>query len=86
MSNIKSDIKLFNKLADFFLQEEKDQPVAKKINPKNLISKIDLRLSESCIDYKALVKILKKLILNTPKTSSKLFLISFLEEDNPKLS
>ena len=80
-NNIREDLDLFNQIADLFPQDELDSPVANYINPENLLKDLDLSLNDNPSVEEEFKKNLKKLILSTPKSSSKLFLISFLEED-----
>ena len=72
-NNIEEDLKLFNKLANDFLKEEKLKPLSNYIKPEDLYDKIDLSLN----DYPAIdsdfKNTLKELILSTPKSSSKYF-------------
>ena len=72
-NNIEEDLKLFNKLANDFLKEEKLKPLSNYIKPEDLYDEIDLALN----DYPAIdadfKKTLHQLILSTPKSSSKYF-------------
>ena len=72
-NNIREDLDLFNQIADMFLQDELDSPVANYINPENLLKDLDLSLNDNPSVEEEFKKNLKKLILSTPKSSSKLF-------------
>ena len=72
-NNIREDLGLFNQIVDIFLEDEIAHPVSQNIKPEDLSKKLDLSLPESPTfdeDFKAS---LKKLILSTPKSSSRLF-------------
>tara|TARA_B100000900_G_scaffold129543_1_gene109556 strand:+ start:2347 stop:3744 length:1398 start_codon:yes stop_codon:yes gene_type:complete len=72
-NNIREDLALFNHIVDLFLKDEIERPVSDYISPENLQKELDLSLNEDpCIaeDFK---DSLKKLVLSTPKSSSKLF-------------
>ena len=72
-NNIREDLALFNHIVDLFLKDEIERPVSDYISPENLQNELDLSLNEDpCIaeDFK---ESLKKLVLSTPKSSSKLF-------------
>jgi len=72
-NNIEEDLKLFNKLANDFLKEEKLKPLSNYIKPEDLYDKIDLALNDHpAIDHD-FKKTLHQLILSTPKSSSKYF-------------
>ena len=45
-NNIQEDLKLFNKLANDFLKEEKLKPLSNYIKPEDLYDKIDLALND----------------------------------------
>ena len=72
-NNIREDLKLFNQIVDRFLNEEASKPLANRISPKNLYSEIDLSLKDNPSLDNDFRKNLEKLILSTPKSSSKLF-------------
>ena len=71
-NNIRADLKLFNQIVDRFLNEEASKPLANRISPKNLYSEIDLSLNDNPSLDNDFRKNLEKLILSTPKSSSKL--------------
>ncbi len=70
---VKEDLKLFNDIVEEFLKDELQNPVTKQYSPRELKSKIDLKLKDTptpSADYK---KTLKNIVLNTPKSSSNKF-------------
>jgi len=72
-NNIKEDLHFFNELINELINDELKNPVAGAIPATELNSKFDLALKSSpaiAADFK---KELKNLLLNTPKSSSKLF-------------
>ena len=72
-NNIKEDLKLFNEVVDIFLHDEQVNPISENIKIKDLYNKLDLSLSEKPAIQKEFISTLKKLVLATPKSSSKLF-------------
>ena len=70
-NNIREDLDLFNQISDLFLQDELDSPVANYISPENLLKDLDLSLNDNPSVEEEFKKTLKKLILSTPKSSSK---------------
>jgi len=72
-NNIKEDLHFFNELINELINDELINPVAVAIPPKELHLKFDLGLKSSPALPEDFKKELKKLVLNTPKSSSKLF-------------
>ena len=72
-NNIKEDLHFFNELINELINDELINPVAAAIPPDELHSKFDLELKSSPAIAEDFKKALKKLVLNTPKSSSKLF-------------
>ncbi len=72
-NNIREDIELFNQIVDNLLVDEINNPLAKRIKPENLHQEIDLSLNDKPSLDNDFKENLKKLILSTPKSSSKLF-------------
>ena len=73
MSEISSDLVLFNELVEVLINEEEKYPVANRIDSNKLYDSIDLSLNPSAMvdeDFKAL---LKDVIVTTPKTATNLF-------------
>jgi sulfinoalanine decarboxylase/sulfinoalanine decarboxylase/aspartate 1-decarboxylase len=73
MSNISSDLTLFNELAEFLINEEEKHPVAPRIEPNKLSDLIDLSLNATAMVDDDFMIILKKVLVLTPKTATKLF-------------
>ena len=72
-NNIKEDLVLFNELINELLTDELKNPVANVIPTSELNNKFDLSLKTSPSIAEDFKKDLKNLILNTPKSSSRLF-------------
>ena len=73
MPDISKDLVLFNELVEVLLKDEKEHPVADRIESDELYDTIDLSLNESGMvddDFKA---VLKDVIESTPKTATNLF-------------
>ena len=67
------DLNTFHSLATDLINDEKKKGIAKKIEPKDLLQRFDITLSNDGVKEETLIESLKDIILNTPKTSSKLF-------------
>ena len=79
---MKNELELFNKLADKLFEAEKKQPVVTPIPPAQLFDEIDVSLGEKpAPDFE---ETLEKLILNTPRTATKLFFNQLFGGRNPK--
>ena len=72
-NNIKDDLQFFNELINDLINDELANPIAKATPTSELNSKFDLELKSSPAIAEDFKKELKKLVLNTPKSSSKLF-------------
>ena len=70
---MKEDIKLFNVIADALLKDEIEKPVTDYIPVNELDQTVDISLSQNPIGEEEFSKILKDLVLKTPKTSSRMF-------------
>jgi len=73
MSDINSDLGLFNELVEVLLNEEKKHPVADRIEANALYDSIDLSLNESAMVDQEFKQVLKDVLISTPKTATKLF-------------
>jgi len=73
MSELSNDLILFNELAEVLLNEEGNHPVAKRIDSNELYSTIDLSLNKNAIVDGAFKKVLKEVLVATPKTATSLF-------------
>ena len=73
MSDIKSDLELFNNLVEVLLKEEEKNPVADRIDSHELFDSIDLSLNESGMVDDQFKSVLKDVLISTPKTATNLF-------------
>jgi len=72
-NNIKEDLRFFNELISDLINDELKNPIANAIPTSELNSKFDLTLKSSPAIPEDFRRELKNLVLNTPKSSSKLF-------------
>jgi sulfinoalanine decarboxylase/sulfinoalanine decarboxylase/aspartate 1-decarboxylase len=70
---MEKDLALFNKLAALLLKMENEEPVVNPIPPEELHDKLDLSLSVTPASEAYFEETLEQLILNTPRTASRLF-------------
>lgn len=73
MSELKNDLAVFNDLVDYLLTEEKDHPVAERIDAEKLYDTLDLSLNESPMLNDEFISTLKEVLVATPKTATNLF-------------
>lgn len=73
MPDISSDLVLFNELVEILMNEEKQHPVADRIESDELYNTIDLSLNKSAMVDDAFKSVLKEVIVSTPKTATNLF-------------
>ena len=73
MSNITSDLALFNELVEALLNEEEKHPVADRIEASELYESIDLSLNESAMVDDEFKSVLREVLISTPKTATRLF-------------
>ncbi len=73
MSNINTDLTLFNELVEILLDDEKNYPVAERIDPAELYESIDLSLNDNAIVDEEFKNVLQNVITATPKTATNLF-------------
>lgn len=71
--NVEKNLDLFVQLANELLIEEKKTPVVKPIPVEQLFDQIDIKLNDEPITDDEFVPILRKLVLNTPRTATKMF-------------
>ena len=72
-NNIKEDLHFFNELVNELINDESTNPIAEATSTAVLNAKFDLDLKSTPTIDEDFKKVLKKLVLNTPKSSSKLF-------------
>lgn len=73
MSEISRDLALFNELVEVLIKEEEKNPVANRIDANELYKTLDLSLNESPMLDDSFKKILKEVLVSTPKTATNLF-------------
>ena len=73
MSELSNDLILFNELVEVLLHEEENHPVAERINATVLYETIDLSLNKNALVDDAFKKVLKDVLVATPKTATNLF-------------
>jgi len=67
------DLDIFMELVDEMLKDEVANPVVKPIPVEDVYNEIDIALNDEPMVDEDFVPTLKKLVLNTPKTSTKMF-------------
>ena len=67
------DLNTFNSLAKDIISDWSKNGISKRVDPKNLLNKFGIELSNTGISENHLIETLKELALYTPKTSGKLF-------------
>jgi len=73
MSDINSDLALFNELVEALLSEEEKHPVADRIESDELFEAVDLSLNEAPMIDVEFKSVLKDVLISTPKTATNLF-------------
>ncbi len=73
MPDMSSDLALFNELAEILLSEEKNKPVAERIDSDKLYGSIDLSLNDSGLIDDEFKGVLRDILIATPKTATNLF-------------
>ena len=73
MSDISSDLVLFNELAEVLINEEEKHPVADRIEANKLYDSIDLSLNATAMIDEEFKSVLKDILVSTPKTATNLF-------------
>ncbi len=68
-----NDLNIFNELVNDLINDDQEKGISDKIQTEDVLKKLDISLSENGIDDETFKNSLKEIILNTPKTSSKLF-------------
>jgi len=67
------DLNIFNSLANELINDDQEKGISQKIQAEEVLKKLDISLNENGIDDETFKNSLKEIILNTPKTSGKLF-------------
>ena len=73
MSDINNDLELFNELAKVLLEDEKNNPVADRIDAEDLYATLDLSLNDNGIADADFKNVMTEVIEATPKTATNLF-------------
>jgi sulfinoalanine decarboxylase/sulfinoalanine decarboxylase/aspartate 1-decarboxylase len=73
MSDLSSDLELFNELVEVLINEEEKHPVADRIDANELYDAIDLSLNPSAMVDEEFKTVLKEVLVSTPKTATNLF-------------
>ena len=67
------DLNIFNSLANDLINDNQKKGISPKIQAEDVLNKLDISLNENGIDDETFKNSLKEIILNTPKSSGKLF-------------
>ena len=70
MSDISSDLALFNELVETLINEEDKNPVADRIDSNKLYDTIDLSLNDSPMVDDEFKSVLQDVLISTPKTAT----------------
>ena len=68
-----NDLDLFRSIADDLFKAEKVEPVLKPMEPSVLFSNLDISLSQDGVDEETFARVLRDLVLSTPRTASRKF-------------
>ncbi len=68
-----NDLDLFRSIAEELFEAEKLEPVLKPMEPLALFSKLDISLNQEGVDEETFAKLLRDLVLSTPRTASRKF-------------
>jgi len=81
---LKRELELFQKITKELLDKELDEPIAKPLQADSLWEKINISLEEDSISEKEFEKILRDVVLSTPRTASRKFFNQLFGGRNPK--
>ena len=70
---MQEDLSLFHEIAEKLFTEEEKNPVVRPIPPDEVYDEFNLHLDEDGITENEFAELIEKVVLNTPRTSSKLF-------------
>ena len=73
MSELSNDLMLFNELVEVLINEEKNHPVADRVEASKLYETLDLSLNDAPILEKEFKSAIKDVLIATPKTATNLF-------------
>lgn len=81
---MKRELELFQKLTTEFLNREIDEPVTKPLQANSLWKDINISLNKKSVSEKEFEKILRDVVLNTPRTATNKFFNQLFGGRNPK--
>ncbi|QSS97269.1 pyridoxal phosphate-dependent decarboxylase family protein [Psychroflexus sp. ALD_RP9] len=81
---MQEDLKLFQKISEKLLNSEQKTGVVEPISPKKLFKTFNLDLNEDALPENEFEELLTDVVLNTPRTSTKLFFNQLFGGRNPK--
>lgn len=81
---MKKDLELFQRLSQKLLEAEVAEPVVTPIPAEELYQRLDLSLSEDPVDEAEFEKVLGELVLNTPRSATRLFFNQLFGGRTPK--
>lgn len=81
---MRNELQIFQKLAEELLEKEQSEPIIKPISTDLLWKKIDISLDENPISENDFEELLRKVVLNTPRTATRKFFNQLFGGRNPK--
>ena len=81
---MKRELALFQKLTTEFLNKEIDEPVIKPLQAESLWKDINISLQSEGVSEEEFEKILRDVVLNTPRTATNKFFNQLFGGRNPK--
>ncbi len=81
---MQEDLKLFQKISTKLLEQEQANGVVEPIEPSDLFERLNIELNEKPLSANEFEELLTKVVLSTPRTSTKLFFNQLFGGRNPK--
>ncbi|SHE36455.1 sulfinoalanine decarboxylase/sulfinoalanine decarboxylase / aspartate 1-decarboxylase [Psychroflexus salarius] len=81
---MQEDLKLFQKISEKLLNSEQNKGVVEPISPQKLFNTFNLDLDDEALPKSEFEQLLTDVVLNTPRTSTKLFFNQLFGGRNPK--
>ena len=81
---MKRELELFQKITKELLDKELDEPIVKPLQADSIWEKINISLEEDSISEKEFEKIVRDVVLSTPRTATKKFFNQLFGERNSK--
>ena len=81
---MQEDLKLFQKISEKLLNSEQNKGVVEPISPQKLFNTFNLDLDDEALPESEFEQLLTDVVLNTPRTSTKLFFNQLFGGRNPK--